>query len=79
MVQIKLLNPYFLSPLFLSTEAMSGWSQPMMGGPVMHQQLQEQSAFSQHQAMERDDTGIVAPSNTFHQPMPTNFMDFPKV
>ncbi|KAF7697255.1 hypothetical protein HF521_005673 [Silurus meridionalis] len=61
-----------------ASEAMSGWSQPMMGGPVMHQQLQEQSAFSQHQAMERDDTGIVAPSNTFHQPMPTNFMDFPK-
>lgn len=45
----------------------------------MHQQMQEPSAFSQHQAMERDDTGIVAPSNTFHQPLPTNFMDFPKV
>uniref|UniRef100_A0A672SSI3 Ankyrin repeat and KH domain-containing protein 1-like n=1 Tax=Sinocyclocheilus grahami TaxID=75366 RepID=A0A672SSI3_SINGR len=55
------------------------WSQPLMGGPVMHQQMQEPSAFSQHQAMERDDTGIVAPSNTFHQPLPTNFMDFPKV
>uniref|UniRef100_A0A673XI14 Ankyrin repeat and KH domain containing 1 n=1 Tax=Salmo trutta TaxID=8032 RepID=A0A673XI14_SALTR len=54
-------------------KAMSGWSQPLM-----HQQMQEQSAFSQHQAMERDDTGIVNPSNTFHQPMPTNFMDFPK-
>lgn len=61
------------------TETMSGWSQPLMGGPVMHQQMQEPSAFSQHQAMERDDTGIVAPSNTFHQPLPTNFMDFPKV
>uniref|UniRef100_A0A8C1CXY4 Ankyrin repeat and KH domain containing 1 n=1 Tax=Cyprinus carpio carpio TaxID=630221 RepID=A0A8C1CXY4_CYPCA len=59
-------------------ETMSGWSQPLMGGPVMHQQMQEPSAFSQHQAMERDDTGIVAPSNTFHQPLPTNFMDFPK-
>uniref|UniRef100_A0A8C1D4Z3 Ankyrin repeat and KH domain containing 1 n=1 Tax=Cyprinus carpio carpio TaxID=630221 RepID=A0A8C1D4Z3_CYPCA len=61
-----------------ATETMSGWSQPLMGGPVMHQQMQEPSAFSQHQAMERDDTGIVAPSNTFHQPLPTNFMDFPK-
>ncbi|XP_030636876.1 ankyrin repeat and KH domain-containing protein 1 isoform X2 [Chanos chanos] len=61
-----------------ASEAMSGWSQPLMGGHMMHQQLQEQSAFSQHQAMERDDTGIVAPSNTFHQPVPTNFMDFPK-
>uniref|UniRef100_A0A4W5LX87 Ankyrin repeat and KH domain containing 1 n=1 Tax=Hucho hucho TaxID=62062 RepID=A0A4W5LX87_9TELE len=57
-----------------ASEAMSGWSQPLMGGHVMHQQ----SAFSQHQAMERDDTGTVNPSNTFHQPMPTNFMDFPK-
>uniref|UniRef100_A0A9J7XPX2 Ankyrin repeat and KH domain containing 1 n=1 Tax=Cyprinus carpio carpio TaxID=630221 RepID=A0A9J7XPX2_CYPCA len=61
-----------------ASETMSGWSQPLMGGPVMHQQMQESSAFSQHQAMERDDTGIVAPSNTFHQPLPTNFMDFPK-
>ncbi|XP_051533099.1 ankyrin repeat and KH domain-containing protein 1-like isoform X2 [Myxocyprinus asiaticus] len=61
-----------------ASETMSGWSQPLMGGPVMHQQMQEQSAFSQHQAMERDDTGIVAPSNTYHQPLPTNFMDFPK-
>ncbi|XP_051536242.1 LOW QUALITY PROTEIN: ankyrin repeat and KH domain-containing protein 1 [Myxocyprinus asiaticus] len=61
-----------------ASETMSGWSQPLMGGPVMHQQMQEQSAFSQHQAMERDDTGIVAPSNAFHQPLPTNFMDFPK-
>uniref|UniRef100_A0A671S4X6 Ankyrin repeat and KH domain-containing protein 1-like n=1 Tax=Sinocyclocheilus anshuiensis TaxID=1608454 RepID=A0A671S4X6_9TELE len=61
-----------------ASETMSGWSQPLMGGPVMHQQMQEPSAFSQHQAMERDDTGIVAPSNTFHHPLPTNFMDFPK-
>ncbi|XP_057215835.1 ankyrin repeat and KH domain-containing protein 1 isoform X4 [Triplophysa rosa] len=59
-----------------ASETMSGWSQPLMGGPVM--QMQEPSAFSQHQAMERDDTGIVAPSNTYHQPLPTNFMDFPK-
>ncbi|XP_042183036.1 ankyrin repeat and KH domain-containing protein 1-like isoform X3 [Oncorhynchus tshawytscha] len=65
-------------PSYPPPEAMSGWSQPLMGGHVMHQQMQEQSAFSQHQAMERDDTGIVNPSNTFHQPMPTNFMDFPK-
>ncbi|XP_052392354.1 ankyrin repeat and KH domain-containing protein 1 isoform X2 [Carassius gibelio] len=61
-----------------ATETMSGWSQPLMGGPVMHHQMQEPSAFSQHQAMERDDTGIVAPSNTYHQALPTNFMDFSK-
>uniref|UniRef100_A0A8C7HUZ4 Ankyrin repeat and KH domain containing 1 n=1 Tax=Oncorhynchus kisutch TaxID=8019 RepID=A0A8C7HUZ4_ONCKI len=57
-----------------ASEAMSGWSQPLMGGHV----IQQPSGFSQHQAMERDDTGIVNPSNTFHQTMPTNFMDFPK-
>ncbi|XP_041121678.1 ankyrin repeat and KH domain-containing protein 1-like isoform X6 [Polyodon spathula] len=61
-----------------ASEAMSGWSQPLMSNHMMHQQLSDQSAFSQHQPMERDDTGTVAPSNTFHQPMPSNFMDFPK-
>ncbi|KAL4553783.1 ankyrin repeat and KH domain-containing protein 1-like, partial [Arapaima gigas] len=53
---------------------MSGWSQPLMSSHVLHQQLPEQSAFSQHQPMERDDTGIVAPSNTFHQPVASNFI-----
>ncbi|KAL0994681.1 hypothetical protein UPYG_G00125760 [Umbra pygmaea] len=61
-----------------ASEAMSGWSQPLMGAHVTHQPLGQQSAFSQHQAMEQDDTGMASPSNTFHQPMPTNFMDFPK-
>ncbi|XP_061445835.1 ankyrin repeat domain-containing protein 17 isoform X3 [Rhineura floridana] len=35
--------------------------------------------FSQHQAMERDSTGIVTPSGTFHQHVPAGYMDFPKV
>lgn len=35
--------------------------------------------FSQHQAMERDGTGIVTPSGTFHQHVPAGYMDFPKV
>lgn len=61
-----------------ASEAMSGWSQPLMSSHMMQQQLPEQSAFSQHQPMERDDTGIVAPSNTFHQPLPSSYMDFPK-
>uniref|UniRef100_A0AAY5KYA1 K Homology domain-containing protein n=1 Tax=Esox lucius TaxID=8010 RepID=A0AAY5KYA1_ESOLU len=52
---------------------------PLMGAHVMHQAMQDQSSFSQHQNMERDDTGTANPSNTFSQPMPTNFMDFPKV
>ncbi|XP_066483552.1 ankyrin repeat domain-containing protein 17 isoform X3 [Tiliqua scincoides] len=35
--------------------------------------------FSQHQALERDSTGIVTPSGTFHQHAPAGYMDFPKV
>ncbi|KAJ7997313.1 hypothetical protein DPEC_G00227670 [Dallia pectoralis] len=61
-----------------ASEAMSGWSQPLMGGHVMHQALQDQSSFSQHQNMERDDSGTANPSNTFSQPMPSSYMDFPK-
>uniref|UniRef100_A0A668AYX1 Ankyrin repeat and KH domain containing 1 n=1 Tax=Myripristis murdjan TaxID=586833 RepID=A0A668AYX1_9TELE len=64
-----------------SFEAMSGWSQPLMSSHMMHPQLQaEQSAFSQHQPMEQDDTGIANPANNYHQPqhMPNSYMDFPK-
>uniref|UniRef100_H3BA65 Ankyrin repeat and KH domain containing 1 n=1 Tax=Latimeria chalumnae TaxID=7897 RepID=H3BA65_LATCH len=61
-----------------ASEGLSGWSQPMMGNHLVPQQLSDPSAFSQHQPMERDDTGIVAPSNAFHQPVPSNFMDFSK-
>ncbi|XP_055080813.1 ankyrin repeat and KH domain-containing protein 1 isoform X2 [Periophthalmus magnuspinnatus] len=65
-----------------ASEAMSGWSQPLMNSHMMHPQLQaEQSAFSQHQPMEQDDTGIANPANNFHHPqhMPNNYIpDFPK-
>ncbi|XP_077434143.1 ankyrin repeat and KH domain-containing protein 1 isoform X3 [Vanacampus margaritifer] len=64
-----------------ASEGMSGWSQPLMSSHMMHPQLQaEQSAFSQHQPMEQDDTGIANPANNFHQPqhMPNTYMDFPK-
>uniref|UniRef100_A0A8B9CAL2 Ankyrin repeat and KH domain containing 1 n=1 Tax=Anser brachyrhynchus TaxID=132585 RepID=A0A8B9CAL2_9AVES len=58
--------------------SVSGWSQPVMGNHPMHQQLSDPGTFSQHQPMERDDSGIVAPSNIFHQPMPNSFVDFSK-
>lgn len=70
------------NPLHVVTEAMSGWSQPLMGSHMMHPQLQaEQSAFSQHQPMEQDDTGIANPANSYHQPqhLPNSYMDYPKV
>ncbi|XP_037252451.1 ankyrin repeat and KH domain-containing protein 1 isoform X10 [Falco rusticolus] len=60
------------------SEGLSGWSQPVMGNHPMHQQLSDPGTFSQHQPMERDDSGIVAPSNIFHQPMPNSFVDFSK-
>ncbi|XP_043924865.1 ankyrin repeat and KH domain-containing protein 1-like [Protopterus annectens] len=61
-----------------ASEGLSGWSQPVMGNHLVHQQVSDPAAFSQHQPLERDDTGIVAPSNAFHQPVPSNFMDFSK-
>ncbi|XP_051019247.1 ankyrin repeat and KH domain-containing protein 1 isoform X7 [Acomys russatus] len=51
------------------SEGLSGWSQSVLGNHPMHQQLSDPSTFSQHQPMERDDSGMVAPSNVFHQPM----------
>nr|XP_048298347.1 ankyrin repeat and KH domain-containing protein 1 isoform X9 [Myodes glareolus] len=51
------------------SEGLSGWSQSMIGNHPIHQQLSDPSTFSQHQPMERDDSGMVAPSNIFHQPM----------
>uniref|UniRef100_A0A8C8STU6 K Homology domain-containing protein n=1 Tax=Pelusios castaneus TaxID=367368 RepID=A0A8C8STU6_9SAUR len=60
------------------SEGLSGWSQPVMGNHPVHQQLSDPGTFSQHQPMERDDSGIVAPSNIFHQPMPNSFVDFSK-
>uniref|UniRef100_A0A8C3CLA5 K Homology domain-containing protein n=1 Tax=Cairina moschata TaxID=8855 RepID=A0A8C3CLA5_CAIMO len=58
--------------------SVSGKSTPVMGNHPMHQQLSDPGTFSQHQPMERDDSGIVAPSNIFHQPMPNSFVDFSK-
>lgn len=45
----------------------------------MHQQLSDPNTFSQHQPMERDDSGMVAPTNIFHQPMVSGFVDFSTV
>uniref|UniRef100_A0A4W3HCN7 Ankyrin repeat and KH domain containing 1 n=1 Tax=Callorhinchus milii TaxID=7868 RepID=A0A4W3HCN7_CALMI len=61
-----------------NSDGISGWSQGVMGSHLMHQSMSDPASYSQHQPMERDDTGIVAPSNTFHQPVPSNFMDYNK-
>ncbi|XP_069904135.1 ankyrin repeat domain-containing protein 17 isoform X12 [Oryctolagus cuniculus] len=55
------------------------WCNPGMGNPMIHRPMSDPGVFSQHQAMERDNTGIVTPSGTFHQHVPAGYMDFPKV
>ncbi|KAM9677834.1 ankyrin repeat domain-containing protein 17 isoform 7-T9 [Trichechus inunguis] len=55
------------------------WCNPAMGNPMIHRPMSDPGVFSQHQAMERDSTGIVTPSGTFHQHVPAGYMDFPKV
>lgn len=61
------------------SEGLSGWSQSVIGNHPMHQQLSDPNTFSQHQPMERDDSGMVAPTNIFHQPMVSGFVDFSTV
>lgn len=46
---------------------------------MIHRPMSDPGVFSQHQAMERESTGIVTPSGTFHQHVPAGYMDFPKV
>uniref|UniRef100_A0A803T9U4 Ankyrin repeat domain-containing protein 17 n=1 Tax=Anolis carolinensis TaxID=28377 RepID=A0A803T9U4_ANOCA len=41
-----------------------------MGNHMIHRPMSDPGVFSQHQAMERDSTGIVTPSGTFHQHVP---------
>ncbi|XP_028608491.1 ankyrin repeat domain-containing protein 17 isoform X5 [Grammomys surdaster] len=55
------------------------WCNPGMGNPMIHRPMSDPGVFSQHQALERDSTGIVTPSGTFHQHVPAGYMDFPKV
>lgn len=70
---------FLISAFFVFLEGLSSWSQPVMGNHAVHPQLSDPGTFSQHQPMERDDSGIVAPSNIFQQPMPNSFVDFSKV
>ncbi|KAM6361566.1 ankyrin repeat domain-containing protein 17 isoform 6-T7 [Alca torda] len=54
------------------------WCHSGMGSHMIHRPMSDPGVFS-HQAMERDSTGIVTPSGTFHQPVHAGYMDFPKV
>ncbi|CAM4544595.1 unnamed protein product [Lepidochelys olivacea] len=54
------------------------WCHSGMGSHMIHRPMSDPGVFS-HQTMERDSTGIVTPSGTFHQHVPAGYMDFPKV
>ncbi|XP_026573083.1 ankyrin repeat domain-containing protein 17 isoform X3 [Pseudonaja textilis] len=54
------------------------WCHSGMGNHMIHRPMSDPGVFS-HQSMERDSTGIVTPSGTFHQHVPAGYMDFPKV
>uniref|UniRef100_A0A8D2MXG5 Ankyrin repeat domain-containing protein 17 n=1 Tax=Zonotrichia albicollis TaxID=44394 RepID=A0A8D2MXG5_ZONAL len=60
-----------------SFEGIGGSQGIGMGSHMIHRPMSDPGVFS-HQAMERDSAGIVAPSGTFHQPVPAGYMDFPK-
>uniref|UniRef100_A0A803V9Z7 Ankyrin repeat domain-containing protein 17 n=1 Tax=Ficedula albicollis TaxID=59894 RepID=A0A803V9Z7_FICAL len=60
-----------------SFEGIGGSQGTGMGSHMIHRPMSDPGVFS-HQAMDRDSTGIVAPSGTFHQPVPAGYMDFPK-
>uniref|UniRef100_A0A670ZN95 Ankyrin repeat domain-containing protein 17 n=1 Tax=Pseudonaja textilis TaxID=8673 RepID=A0A670ZN95_PSETE len=53
------------------------WCHSGMGNHMIHRPMSDPGVFS-HQSMERDSTGIVTPSGTFHQHVPAGYMDFPK-
>uniref|UniRef100_A0A8C3XUM8 Ankyrin repeat domain 17 n=1 Tax=Chelydra serpentina TaxID=8475 RepID=A0A8C3XUM8_CHESE len=60
-----------------SFEGIGDWCHSGMGSHMIHRPMSDPGVFS-HQAMERDSTGIVTPSGTFHQHVPAGYMDFPK-
>ncbi|XP_041444695.1 ankyrin repeat and KH domain-containing protein 1 isoform X2 [Xenopus laevis] len=60
------------------SEDFSGWSHPVMGSHPIHKAHPDSVAFSQHQQMERDESGMLNPSNLFHQTVSNNFVDISK-
>lgn len=61
-------------------DGFSGWSQPVMNTQVFHQPQPQpdNTVFSQHQYMERDEYGVLHPSNGFHRPTSSTVIDFSK-
>ncbi|CAH2301435.1 ankyrin repeat domain-containing 17 isoform X1 [Pelobates cultripes] len=62
-----------------SQDKVSDWCHTGMSNHMMHRPMSDPGVFSQHQGMERDNSGIVPASGAYHQHVPTGYMDFPKV
>ncbi|KAM4708074.1 ankyrin repeat domain-containing protein 17 isoform 1-T1 [Discoglossus pictus] len=62
-----------------SQDKVSDWCHTGMNNHMMHRPMSDPGVFSQHQGMERENSGIVPPSGAFHQHVPAGYMDFPKV
>ncbi|XP_041435639.1 ankyrin repeat domain-containing protein 17 isoform X3 [Xenopus laevis] len=60
-------------------DKVSDWCHTGMGNHMMHRPMSDPGVFSQHQGMERDNSGIVPASGAFHQHLPAGYMEFPKV
>ncbi|XP_018421503.1 PREDICTED: ankyrin repeat domain-containing protein 17 isoform X5 [Nanorana parkeri] len=60
-------------------DKVSDWCHTGMGNHIMHRPMSDPGVFAQHQAMERDASGIVPVSGAFHQHVSAGYMDYPKV
>eukprot|EP00079_Xenopus_tropicalis_P014526 XP_004911128.1 PREDICTED: ankyrin repeat domain-containing protein 17 isoform X5 [Xenopus tropicalis] len=60
-------------------DKVSDWCHTGMGNHMMHRPMSDPGVFSQHQGIDRDNSGIVPASGAFHQHVPAGYMEFPKV
>ncbi|XP_044136846.1 ankyrin repeat and KH domain-containing protein 1-like [Bufo gargarizans] len=59
-------------------DGFSGWSQPVMNTHVYHHPQPDNTVFSQHQYLERDEYGVLHPSNGLHRPTSSTVIDSSK-
>ncbi|XP_053559302.1 ankyrin repeat domain-containing protein 17 isoform X4 [Bombina bombina] len=60
-------------------DKLSDWCHTSINNHIMHRPMSDPGVFSQHQAIERESSGIVPASGTFHPHVPAGYMDFQKV
>ncbi|XP_029454631.1 ankyrin repeat domain-containing protein 17 isoform X2 [Rhinatrema bivittatum] len=63
-----------------SQDKVSDWCHTGIGNRMIHRPMSDPGVFPQHQAIERESSGIVTPSGAFHQQqLPAGYVDFRKV